>query len=70
MKYKDYKDQEEILRIDDQLRHANIINDKKYQILLPNQHHISKWIAKYLHITNVHVKPQTLLSTVSKITGR
>ncbi|KAL4119979.1 hypothetical protein QTP88_012729 [Uroleucon formosanum] len=55
-------DQERVLRVGGRLRHSSFTNDKKYPILLPKQHHITKLIAKYLHVTNLHVGPQTLLT--------
>jgi len=43
-------DQEGVLRVGGRLRHSSFTNDKKHPILLPKQHHITKLIAKYLHI--------------------
>ncbi|KAL4127543.1 hypothetical protein QTP88_011710 [Uroleucon formosanum] len=55
-------DQEGVLRVGGRLRHSSFTNDKKHPILLPKQHHITKLIAKYLHVANLHVGPQTLLT--------
>lgn len=57
-------DQEGVLRVGGRLRHSSFTNDKKHPILLPKQHHITKLIAKYLHVTNLHVGPQTLLTII------
>jgi len=47
-----FVDQEGVLRVSGRLRHSSFTNDKKHPILLPKQHHITKFFAKYLHITN------------------
>ncbi|XP_050535014.1 uncharacterized protein LOC126902034 [Daktulosphaira vitifoliae] len=54
--------QEGVLRIGGRLRHSSRSYDKKHPILFPKQHHITKLIAKYLHISNLHIDPQALLT--------
>lgn len=47
--YKPFLDNDEIIRVGGRLSHSDLPYDKKYQIVLPSNHHITKLIIRKEH---------------------
>ncbi len=53
-----------MLRVGGRLRHANIPEDQKHQILLPKGHHVTTCIIWDHHIRNFHAGPAATLASI------
>ncbi|XP_055944621.1 uncharacterized protein LOC129975584 [Argiope bruennichi] len=53
-----------ILRVGGRLSNSNLSFDKKFPILLPGNHRLTKLIITSYHIKHLHIGPQTLLFTI------
>lgn len=57
-------DKDNVIRVNGRLARAPIANERKFPIILPRQHRLTRMIFEYEHLRLLHVGPQALLANV------
>jgi hypothetical protein len=64
-----FLDNEGIIRVGGRLRFSQLSQEEKHQIVLPNNHNLTKVMVRDIHIRNLYCSQRSLLSFVNRNTG-
>ena len=59
-----FLDKDDVLRVGGRLDQATMVYDRKYPIILPKNHELTRLIIDNEHLKNLHAGPQLLLATL------